>query len=296
MNPKRTAILAIIAFACGTISFFNARLAALSDQKTELGPSGQWLTDESQDAVELEQKFNEELHVLMNNLEDQRKSLASTLEDPCTPNELVLEHTEHVIVAHEILIRKVGEHVLELRSKLQPENRDYLMNLCAETVKGPISRLGGRMGGGGRRNGAAGGRPDRRGYGFGRGGGAGRGAGGGYAMQMKVRDRLARRLGLSPEQAGLLEQMDPDFEANSSNLRNELMTERQKLLSMFENPGSGDDELLQQIEKFVSTHSSIERRIARHVLVLRPYLTIEQQKWLIGLCRRSQNHSFPVLR
>jgi hypothetical protein len=41
----------------------------------------------------------------------------------------------------------------------------------------------------------------------------------------------------------------------------------------------------------ISAHSQIERRIAKHVLVLRPYLTIEQQKWLIGLCRRSQSGS-----
>ena len=110
-------------------------------------------------------------------------------------------------------------------------------------------------------------------------------------MHMRVRDRLARRLGLNPEQARLLQEKDPDFEANSMNLRYALMTERQKLLSMFEDPNSGDDELLQQIEKLISTHSSIERRIAEHVLLLRPYLTVEQQKWLIGLCRRSQDHS-----
>jgi hypothetical protein len=108
-------------------------------------------------------------------------------------------------------------------------------------------------------------------------------------MDLSVRDRLARRLGLSRQQARLLEEKDPDFEANSSDLRNALMTERQKLLSMFENPNSGDDELLQQIDKFISTHSWIERRIAEHVLVLRPYLTVEQQKWLIGLCRHNQN-------
>lgn len=292
MNRKRTALIAIIAFVCGTISFFNARLTALSDQKTEHGPSGQWLSDESRDAVELEEKFNEELDVLMNDLTAQQKSLALALEDPCTPNEVVLEKTEEVIVAHENLIRRVGDHVVELRGKLQPENRDYLMNLCAETMRGPISRLGGRIGGGGRRNGIGGGGPGGRGYGYGRGGGAGRGGRGGYGMGLSVRDRLARRLGLNPEQATLLEQMDPGFEANSLNLRNALMTERQKLLSMFENPDSGDDELLQQIDKFISTHSSIERRIAEHVLVLRPYLTIEQQKWLIGLCRRSQHHSF----
>jgi hypothetical protein len=290
MNRKRTAMLAIVAFACAAISFFNARLTALSDQNTEHRPSGQWLSDVSGAAVELEEKFDEELDVLINNLATQQKSLALALEDPCTPNEVVMGHTEDVIEAHDHLIRRVGEHIVELRGKLPADNRDYLMHLCAQTVRGPMSRLGGRAGGGGRRNGPGRGGPDGRGYGYGR-GGAGRGGGGGYGMRLRVRDRLARRLRLNQEQTKLLEEKDPDFEANSMNLRFALMTEREKLLSMFENPNSGDDELLQQIENFISTYSSIERRIAEHVLVLRSYLTIEQQKWLIGLCRRFESGS-----
>jgi hypothetical protein len=288
MNRKKTTILAIVAFVCGTISFFNARSTALSDQKTEHLPSGHWLSDASGAVVELDKKFNEELGDIVKNLLTQQKSLASVLDDPCTPNEVVLEHSENVILAHEHLIRRVGEHVVELRGKLQDDNRDYLMQLCAETLRGPMSRLGGRVGSGGRRNGMGGGGPNGRGRGYGRGGGAGRGGGGGYGRGLSVRDRLARRLGLDEEQARILEDKDPEFEASSEKLRNALMTEREKLLSMFENPNSGDEELLQQIEKFISTHSWIERRIAEHVLVLRPYLTIEQQKWLIGLCRRSQ--------
>jgi len=287
MNRKRTVILAIVAFAFAVISFFNARLSALSDQKTEQRLSGKWLSDASGAAVELEEKFDEELDGFINNLAAQQKSLALALEDPCTPNEVVLVHTEAVIGAHERLIRRVGEHVVELRGKLPADNRDYLMQLCAQTLRGPMSRLGGRVGGGGRRNGIGRGRPDGRRYGYGR-GGPGRGGGGGYGMRLRVRDRLARRLGLDQEQVKLLEEKDPDFETNSMSLRYALITEREKLLSIFENPNSSDDELLQQIENFISTYSSIERRIAEHVLVLRPYLTVEQQKWLIGLCQRTQ--------
>ena len=283
MNRKRTTILAIVAFVCAVISFFNARLTALSNQKTE-----HWLSGSPSPAVELEEKFDEELDGLINNLATQQISLALALEDPCTPNEIVLEYTEDVIGAHGLLIRRVGEHVVELRGKLPADNRNYLMHLCAETLRGPMSRLGGRAGRGGRRNGTGPGGPNGRGFGHGRGGGPGRGPGGGYGMHLRVRERLAQRLGLNQEQAKLLQEKDPDFEANSMNLRFALMTEREKLVSIFENPDSSDDELLQQIENFISTYSSIERRIAEHVLVLRPYLTIEQQKWLIGLCRRTQ--------
>ena len=291
MNRKKTAVLALVAFACGAISFFNARSTALNDQDQEHRSSRQWLSDVPKAAVELEEKFDEEFDGLIGNLVAQQKSLALALEDPCTPNKVVLGHTEDVIEAHEHLIRRVGEHVVELRGKLPADNRDYLMHLCAETVRGPMSRLGGQAGGGGRRNGIGRGRPDGRGYGYGRRGGAGRGNGGGYGLRLRVRDRLARRLRLNEEQVKLLQEKDPDFEANSMNLRDALMTEREKLLSMFENPNSGDGELLQQIEKFISTYSWIERQIAEHVLVLRPYLTVEQQKWLIGLCRRIQGGS-----
>ncbi|GAJ23467.1 unnamed protein product, partial [marine sediment metagenome] len=118
-----------------------------------------------------------------------------------------------------------------------------------------MGRLGGRAGGGGRRNGTGGGGQGGRGYGYGRGGGAGRGNGAGYGLRLRVRDRLARRLGLDEEQVKLLLEKDPDFEASSMNLRNALMTEREKLLSIFENPNSSDAELLLQIENFISTYS-----------------------------------------
>jgi len=203
----------------------------------------------------------------------------------------VLERTENVIGAHKHLMRRVGEHVVELRGKLPASNQDYLMSLCAETVRGPISRMGGRVGGG-RQNGFGGRGPGGgRGNGYGRGGGAGAGRGGGdgYGMRLRVRDRLARRLRLDEEQVSILRDKDFGFEADSMRLRDILMAERTTLLALFEDPKSTDEELLQQIDKLILAHSQIERRIAEHVLVLRPYLTVEQQKWLIGLCRRSQD-------
>ncbi len=286
MNRKETAMLAVVAFACAAISFLSARSAALTNQKAARGSSQPWLSDASPVAVELEEKFAEELDRLRSTLVEQQKSLAAVLEDPCTPNEVVLKQTENVITAHEHMIRRVGEHLVELRGKLSAGNRDHLMGLCAETARGPMRRLGGRAGGFGQRNGGG---PEGRGYGYGRGGGAGRRGGGGNGLQLGARNRLARRLRLSEEQVRVLQEKDPDFETDSVHLRDALLAERVKLLSMFEDAESGDDELLQQIESLVVTHSRIERRIAEHVLVLRPYLGVEQQKWLIGLCRHLES-------
>jgi len=290
MNRKRMTILAVVAFACAAVSFLNARSTALSDQEVEHRPSRKWLSDASPAAIELEEQFDEQLDELMNALAARQKFLALVLDDPCTPNEVVLKHTENVIAARENLVRRVGEHVVELRGKLPAANQNYLMGLCAETVRGPMRRLGGQAGGQaggqGRRNGSGGGGPGGRGYGYGRGGGPGRGNGGGHGLRLRVGNRLAHRLMLNEEQARVLGEKDPGFEADSLRLRDVLLAERAKLLSAFEYPQSSNEGLLQQLDRLISATSEIERRIAEHVLVLRPHLTVEQQKWLIGLCRR----------
>ena len=291
MNRKRTAILAIVSFVCGAGSFFSARLAALNRRQADPGTSRQWLSGASDAAVELEERFEEELNGLTASLVAGQKSLASALEDPCTPNEVVLQWTESVAEAHRNLMRRVGEHVVELRVKLPASNQSCLMGLCAETVRGPLCRTGDRVGGG-MHNGFGGGSGSHgRGNGRGRGAGLGRGGAGGYGMRLGARDRLARRLGLNEEQVRILQEKDAGFEADSALLRDALLAERTTLLTLFEDSESTDGELLQQIDKLILAHSRIERRIAEHVIVLRPYLTIEQQKWLIGLCRRGQDGS-----
>lgn len=275
MNRKRTAVLGIVAFVCGAIAFFNARSNALNGRESE-----KWLSDESNSVLAIEENFESEMAVLIATLMDEQKFLGSALEDPCTPDEVIIERAEKVIAAHEQLIRQAGEHIVKLRGKLSADNREQLMRLCAETVRGPIRRLEGRGGGRGRRNGTG------RGFGYGRQGRGG--AGEGLGMRRAIRQRLANSLELTEKQVRLLYQEDADFETESAALRDTLLAERARLLSMFEDPESRDDQLLQQIERLITAHSAIEMRIVRHVLVLRPYLSGEQQKWLIGLCRRSQ--------
>jgi hypothetical protein len=98
-------------------------------------------------------------------------------------------------------------------------------------------------------------------------------------------------LGLTDEQIFVIQEKDPDFEADLIQMRNSLLTERAELLNAFEVARTSNEELLNQIDSLVSAHSQIERRIARHLILLRPHLNAEQQKWLIGLCRHSQDRS-----
>ncbi len=287
MSRNKKIIYILITLTAGFISFVNARTKALSKLDRTDTTLQSWLVNEPHSITESEAEFNDRISELMSNLKVLQSELLTVLEDPLTSNETILEHVDSINKAHEYAIRQIGEHIVKLRHELGQINREKLMQFCVEALSGQISRLGGRMNGQGGR-GYRYGQQNRgqRGYGFR--GGAEQGTAG-YGQRFRFWDRLANRLRLTSEQITVLQEKDPNFESESIDLYENLMAERQKLLSAFENPQSSDSELLQQIDSFISTHSRIERRIAEHVLLLRPYLTVEQQQWLIGLCRRFQD-------
>jgi len=282
MIKNRTITLIVIVVVCGVISFVGTRIAAVGSQKTADEASVPWLAEAAPSVIEFEEKFNKEVDGLIEELLREQKSLASVIEDPCTPDESILAHAENVIAAHERLLRRVGEHVSTLRSKLPGAQRRRLMGLCAEVLRGPIGQGRGRGYGGGRRMGwqdSSGPGQGRRGYGFGR-----EANGRGYGLRRRQRGRLAQRLNLTDEQIIIMQQQDPNFESDLIQLRDNLLAERAKLFRVFEDAQTDNEQLLEQIDKMISAHSRIERRIARHLLVLRQHLNAEQQKWLIGLC------------
>lgn len=289
MSRNKTIALIVIIVVCGMISFIATRLSAIASQKTGDDESVPWLGEAAPSVVKLEKKFSNEVDGLIENLLQEQRNLALVIEDPCTPKESILAQVETVIAVHESLLRRVGEHVAMLRSKLPEVQRERLMQLCAEVVRGPLRQGRGRGYGGGRRMGWQ----DSSGAGRGqRGRGYGREAGGrGYGQQRRQRGRLAQRLGLTDEQITIIQEKDPDFETDLTQMRNTLLAERAELLNIFEDARTSNEKILDQINKLVSAHSQIERRIARHLLVLRPHLNAEQQKWLIGLCRHSQGRS-----
>jgi len=291
MSRNKAITLAVVILASGTISFFSARLAAIGAHKTQKPVSRQWLAEAPLSVVELEEKFDNEVNELIETLMERQQNLALALEDPCTPDKAILEQVENVIGAHELLMKRVGQHVATLRLNLPAAQRERLMGLCAETVRGPMRRLEGRSGGYGRGNRMGwqdSSRPGRGQAGRGRRGGAN---GAGYGQRRRYRGGLAQCLSLTEEQMLIAQEQDPDFEVEAAKLRDILLTEMAELLDVFEDPQSTNDELLQQVDKLIMAHSQIERRIASHVLVLRSHLTVEQQKWLIGLCRCSRERS-----
>ena len=286
MKRNRTIALIVVVIICGGISFVGTRLAAIDAQKAGRNQSVSWLGEAAPSVIKLEEKFSNEVDELVENLQQEQSKLARVIEDPCTSDESILAQVENVIAAHEPLLQRVGEHITTLRSKLPAGQRERLMQLCAEVLRGPMRQGRGRGSGAGRRMG----RQDSSGAGRGPyGRGYGREAGRrGYGWRRGQANRLAQRLGLTDEQIFIIQEKDPDFEADLTQMRNTLLAERAELLHVFEDARTGNEALLNQIDTLVSAHSQIERRIARHLLVLRPHLNAEQQKWLIGLCRHSQ--------
>jgi len=276
MSKNKETIYFLIILVVGCISFVNARVVTLNKIDKVRENSQSWLSDEPLSITESEAEFNDEVSVLVSNLKETQASLLGALENSQTSNQKILEYVDSVNKAHEELIQKVARHIVELRKELGQENREELMQLCAEAISAPMKRLGAR-------NNSQTGRGNR----YGQQNRGQRGFGAGYNQQFRFWNRLTNRLRLTPEQSTQIQQADPNFSTESNLLYEELMNERQILLSVFENPQSTDEELLEQIDNLISTHSRVERKIAEHVLVLRSYLTIEQQKWLIGLCRRS---------
>jgi hypothetical protein len=287
MNRRRAIALTVVILASGAISFLAARMTASRSSEAEQGESVRWLAGAPAAVVSLEEEFDKQADKLIETLTQKQKALALALEDPCTPDDAVSAKVESVVTAHGQLLRQVGEHIVTLRRTLPATQRKRLMDLCADMVRGPLVR------GGGRGAGYGGG----RGMGFGRGRGMGRGAGGrgygggggaGYGIGRRLRGGLAQDLRLTDRQIAIAQRQDPNFQVDAAQLRDALLAARAKLLGMFEDPNTTNNELVAQIEKLILAHSQIERRIAKHVLVLRPYLTADQQKWLIGLCRRVQ--------
>ncbi|MEJ2650053.1 MAG: hypothetical protein P8016_16785 [Sedimentisphaerales bacterium] len=291
MSKRKETIYIFITLAAGLVSFVSARMSVLSKQNQVDAVSQTWLQNEPPSVAEAEAGFDDEISQLLSNLKGLQSNLLTVLEDPLTSDESILEQVDSVNKAHEHIIRLVGQHVVGLRHELGETNREKLMQFCAEAVSEPMRRLGARMGGqagqGQAGRGNRYGQRNRGGRGYGYRGGTGQ-AGQGYGQRFRFWNRMANRLRLTPEQVTELQQNDPNFESESTELYDNLSAQRQKLLALFEDPQSSDTELLEQIDNLVLAHSTAERKIAQHVLALRPYLTIEQQEWLIGLCRGFQ--------
>lgn len=284
MKQTECIILITIVLVSGAISFFATRMIAVARQESNQRISFQWLGGAPDEVLEIEKNFNTESDELIKTLMKEQKSLALMLEEVSATDETIVKQAEIASRAHEKLIRSVAEHIIEIHRKLPLTQQHHLMQLCAESVRGSTHRLDEQRGayceacrGEGDLPCPGSGSSDER------------------PKCCKIcinRKCVAKRKGftqmlkLSKEQLNAIKQKDPTFEAESENLSRQLVDERSKLLTMFENIETNDKSLRQQVDRLILVHNTIEKRVVEYVVVLRSSLTPEQQKWLVGLCFR----------
>lgn len=264
--------LILVALAFGMVSFLTARSLVLAAHRQPDTASQEWLQSVPPSALTAEQQFGEKVSELTANLRSEQLAFAGLLEDSSTSDQVILSQSKKVMSSHEDLIRQVGRHIVHIREQLPEDRKQWFMSLCARSVRGPMCRMNrGQRNGFGRMRGGGG-----RGFRGGRGGNHYRGGGG-----------LARKLGLTSRQLEMAEKYDPDFQVDIEGLRGDLLERRANLLTAFENSETGDADLLRKIDELITVNNRIERRVAEYLLALRPYLGVEQQKKLVGLCRGS---------
>ncbi len=124
-------VLLIVGFATGLSSFIFTR-NALSDDKA----SEKWLTDASEQVLEMEQEFNSRAGRLADELETARSVLGLLLAEESSTNERILSQAAKTRIAHSALMRFAGTHAIELRNELSADSAKDLMSFCAKTVCG----------------------------------------------------------------------------------------------------------------------------------------------------------------
>jgi Spy/CpxP family protein refolding chaperone len=87
-------------------------------------------------------------------------------------------------------------------------------------------------------------------------------------------------LRLTPQQAAQVSELEATFAKDRAPLEAALTSARERLATLLENPATTNEEILQQVEKVIAAHDVLERRVAEHLVAMRPHLTAEQQKRL----------------
>ncbi len=94
---------------------------------------------------------------------------------------------------------------------------------------------------------------------------------------------------LNSHQTDQICKADCQFTEEAFDLNKKLSEERMKLADYLETPDIDDARLMGQVERVIFAHEMLANRVIKHVLAIRPYLAISQQKKLIGLCVDSLN-------
>ncbi len=95
-----------------------------------------------------------------------------------------------------------------------------------------------------------------------------------------VAQSVAGWLELTPQQATSVRDIEASFATDRAPLEAKLAAAREQLAELLENPATTNEEILQQVENVIAAHDVLERRVAAHLVAMRPHLTADQQKRL----------------
>jgi len=113
------------------------------------------------------------------------------------------------------------------------------------------------------------------------------------ATRPEPRQPVARWLGLSADQTKAVEQADPAFATETDDLRTDLCGKRDKLAGLLEDTQTPKQQILDQVELVIAAQDKLTRRVAEHLVTIRPLLTPQQQKQLMGMCASEVRCSAP---
>ena len=288
----RTVVTLFLAGVVGMVSFYITRSLEADNVYSAQVCMRNWLalTDEQEKVIQQSDPgFDTEAAELSRAFISERQQLARFLDVTNSTDEEITAQVERVIKADQALIRRVVTYVLAIRKRLSPQQQQPLMHLCSNIIQGRTGKrrlLGVTNGGSGKQQ-------FGRGKGNGRGPGRyGTGLGRGQGRRRRYRGGLSRNIEFAPEQLQAIQQLDPGFEAKSTEFSKIASKEHEQLALLLNTPSENDKVILQQLEKLLEARAQLERLTSQHVLLIRFHLSPEQQKILVGLsanCGRRWN-------
>ena len=279
----RTVVTLFLAGFVGVVSFYITRSLEADNVYSAQVSMRNWLafTNEQDKAIrQSDPDFDTEAAELSLAFIVERQQLARLLDASGSTDEQITAQVESVIEANHALIRRVVTYILAIRKHLSPQQQQRFMHLCGNIIQGRAGKgrlVGGGNGGSGKQQFGSGKgngrRPRQYGTGLGRGQGRGRRYSGG----------LSRNIEFTSEQIQAIQQLDPGFEAKSVEFTKTASKEHEQLALLLETPSANDNIILQQLEKLLEARAQLEHLTSQHVLLIRPHLSPEQQKILVGL-------------
>lgn len=277
----RTVVTLFLAGVAGAGSFYVTRSLEANNVYTAQVSMRNWLalTDEQDKAVrQSDSNFDIEAAKLSLAFVAERKQLAHLLDVSGSTDEQITAQVEKVIKANHTLIKRVITYILAIRKHLSPQQHQQLMQLCGNIAHGRSAKrclIGGTNGGSGKQ-------PFGQGKGNGRGSGqSGQGSGQGGR---RYRGGLSSNVEFTSEQLRVIQQLDPGFEAKSTELAQTASKVQEQIALLLNTPSATEKVILQQLEKSLEARAQMERLTSQHVLLIRSQLSPEQQKILVGLC------------